>query len=76
MAARASCLMMKYTPLAQSFTKRFSERQRPAFRNLIKIGKHIQTAEKPAAMVVVSAHWEGGRDSIEGTLVSRLKLRK
>jgi len=32
----------------------------------VKIGKQIQTVDRLATTVVLSAHWERGRDSIEG----------
>ena len=64
MVAHHSCLTTKYFP----FSSIESNRQRPAYRNLVKIGKHIQTVDKPSAIVAISAHWEGGRDSVEGAI--------
>ncbi|KAJ5772320.1 hypothetical protein N7520_002849 [Penicillium odoratum] len=36
----------------------------PAYRKLSQIGREITTKVKPRAVVVFSAHWQGGRDTI------------
>lgn len=36
----------------------------PAYKKLGSIGKEITTKVKPDAVVVFSAHWQGGRDEI------------
>ncbi|KAJ5889573.1 hypothetical protein N7504_010383 [Penicillium tannophilum] len=36
----------------------------PAYRKLGQIGREITTKVKPRAVVVFSAHWQGGRDTI------------
>ncbi|KAJ5263350.1 hypothetical protein N7478_010955 [Penicillium angulare] len=36
----------------------------PAYRKLGEIGREITTKVKPRAVVVFSAHWQGGRDTI------------
>jgi aromatic ring-opening dioxygenase catalytic subunit (LigB family) len=36
----------------------------PAYKKLGEIGKEITTKVKPDAVVVFSAHWQGGRDTI------------
>ncbi|TPX20276.1 hypothetical protein DIZ76_016164 [Coccidioides immitis] len=37
----------------------------PAYRKLQQIGKEITTKVRPRAVVVFSAHWQGGRDTIQ-----------
>lgn len=41
------------------------ETRHSAYSVLQKIGKEITHKVKPKAVVVFSAHWEAGRDSIE-----------
>jgi aromatic ring-opening dioxygenase catalytic subunit (LigB family) len=36
----------------------------PAYKKLTQIGREITTKVKPRAVVVFSAHWQGGRDTI------------
>lgn len=36
----------------------------PAYQKLNQIGREITTKVKPRAVVVFSAHWQGGRDTI------------
>ncbi|KAJ5203768.1 uncharacterized protein N7498_004647 [Penicillium cinerascens] len=38
--------------------------EHPAYRKLGDIGREITTMVKPRAVVVFSAHWQGGRDTI------------
>ncbi|KAJ5698980.1 hypothetical protein N7462_000985 [Penicillium macrosclerotiorum] len=38
--------------------------EHPAYRKLGEIGREITTKVKPRAVVVFSAHWQGGRDTI------------
>ncbi|KAJ5484840.1 hypothetical protein N7539_004828 [Penicillium diatomitis] len=38
--------------------------EHPAYKELGKIGREITTKVKPSAVVVFSAHWQGGRDTI------------
>lgn len=37
----------------------------PAYKKLGQIGKEITTKVKPKAVVVFSAHWQAGRDTIQ-----------
>lgn len=39
--------------------------EHPAYRKLGEIGKEITTGVKPRAVVVFSAHWQAGRDTIQ-----------
>ncbi|GKZ19338.1 hypothetical protein AbraIFM66951_005567 [Aspergillus brasiliensis] len=41
------------------------DREHPAYHKLGEIGKEITTKVKPRAVVVFSAHWQGGRDTIQ-----------
>jgi hypothetical protein len=41
------------------------ETDHPAYKKLGQIGKEITTKVKPRAVVVFSAHWQAGRDSIQ-----------
>jgi 4,5-DOPA dioxygenase extradiol len=36
-----------------------------AYRKLQQIGQEITTVVKPKAVVVVSAHWQAGRDKVQ-----------
>lgn len=36
----------------------------PAYAKLGEIGREITTRVKPNAVVVFSAHWQGGRDTV------------
>lgn len=36
----------------------------PAYKKLGAIGREITTKVKPRAVVVFSAHWQGGKDTI------------
>lgn len=38
--------------------------EHPGYRKLGEIGREITTKVKPRAVVVFSAHWQGGRDTI------------
>lgn len=37
----------------------------PAYRKLQELGREITTKVKPRAIVVFSAHWQGGRDYVQ-----------
>lgn len=37
----------------------------PAYKKLQEIGKEITAKVKPKAVVVFSAHWQGGRNKIQ-----------
>ncbi|CAI7581922.1 unnamed protein product [Penicillium bialowiezense] len=39
--------------------------EHPAYRKLAQIGREITTKVKPRAVVVFSAHWQAGRDTIQ-----------
>ncbi|KAL4883942.1 Extradiol ring-cleavage dioxygenase, class III enzyme, subunit B [Aspergillus karnatakaensis] len=39
--------------------------EHPAYKELGKIGKEITTKVKPRAVVVFSAHWQAGRDTVQ-----------
>jgi aromatic ring-opening dioxygenase catalytic subunit (LigB family) len=39
--------------------------EHPAYKELGKIGKEITTKVKPRAVVVFSAHWQGGVDTVQ-----------
>jgi 4,5-DOPA dioxygenase extradiol len=39
--------------------------EHPAYKELGKIGKEITTKVKPRAVVVFSAHWQGGDDTVQ-----------
>lgn len=41
------------------------EVEHPAYHKLAQIGKEITTKVKPRAVVVFSAHWQAGADSIQ-----------
>lgn len=38
--------------------------EHPAHKKLGQIGREITTKVKPRAVVVFSAHWQGGRDTV------------
>lgn len=38
--------------------------EHPAYKKLAEIGREVTTKAKPRAVVVFSAHWQGGRDTI------------
>lgn len=38
--------------------------EHPAYKKLTEIGREVTTKVKPRAVVVFSAHWQGGRDTI------------
>lgn len=38
--------------------------EHPAYRKLAEIGHEVTRNVKPCAVVVFSAHWQGGRDTI------------
>lgn len=40
------------------------DREHPAYKKLAEIGREVTTKVKPRAVVVFSAHWQGGRDTI------------
>ena len=46
----------------------------PAYRKLGEIGKEITTKIKPRAVVVFSAHWQGGRDTIQVNTAEKTDL--
>nr|XP_001395802.2 aromatic ring-opening dioxygenase LigB subunit [Aspergillus niger CBS 513.88] len=41
------------------------DHEHPAYHKLAEIGKEITTKVKPRAVVVFSAHWQAGRDTIQ-----------
>lgn len=41
------------------------ERDHPAYAKLQELGREITTKVKPRAVVVFSAHWQAGRDTIQ-----------
>jgi aromatic ring-opening dioxygenase catalytic subunit (LigB family) len=41
------------------------EVEHPAYRKLAQIGREITTKVKPRAVVVFSAHWQAGKDTIQ-----------
>ena len=41
------------------------QKDHPAYHKLGEIGREITTKVKPRAVVVFSAHWQGGRDTIQ-----------
>lgn len=41
------------------------DHEHPAYHKLGEIGKEITTKVKPRAVVVFSAHWQAGRDTIQ-----------
>lgn len=41
------------------------DRNHPAFAKLQEIGKEITSKVRPRAVVVFSAHWQGGRDTVQ-----------
>lgn len=41
------------------------EKDHPAYSKLGEIGREITTKVKPRAVVVFSAHWQAGRDTIQ-----------
>ncbi|EKV09919.1 Aromatic ring-opening dioxygenase LigB subunit, putative [Penicillium digitatum PHI26] len=46
----------------------------PAYRKLGEIGREITTKVKPKAVVVFSAHWQGGRNTIEVNTAEKTDL--
>ncbi|CAI7651292.1 unnamed protein product [Penicillium viridicatum] len=46
----------------------------PAYRKLGEIGREITTKVKPKAVVVFSAHWQAGRDTIQVNTAERTDL--
>lgn len=41
------------------------DHEHPAYKKLQEIGREITGKVKPRAVVVFSAHWQGGRDMVE-----------
>lgn len=41
------------------------DHEHPAYKKLQEIGREITSKVKPRAVVVFSAHWQGGRDTVE-----------
>ena len=41
------------------------DQEHPAYAKLAAIGREITTKVKPRAVVVFSAHWQAGRDTIQ-----------
>ena len=50
------------------------ETTHPAYAKLQEIGKEITTGIKPRALVVVSAHWQPERDTVEVNVEERGEL--
>lgn len=48
--------------------------EHPAYRKLGEIGKEITTRVKPRAVVVFSAHWQAGRDTIQVNTAEKTDL--
>lgn len=46
----------------------------PAYRKLGEIGREITTMVKPKAVVVFSAHWQAGRDTIQVNTAEKTDL--
>lgn len=46
----------------------------PAYRKLSEIGREITTKVKPRAVVVFSAHWQAGRDTIQVNTAEKTDL--
>lgn len=46
----------------------------PAYRKLGEIGREITTKVKPKAVVVFSAHWQAGRDTIQVNTAEKTDL--
>lgn len=46
----------------------------PAYRKLGEIGREITTKVKPKAVVVFSAHWQAGRNSIQVNTAEKTDL--
>jgi aromatic ring-opening dioxygenase catalytic subunit (LigB family) len=41
------------------------QRDHPAYKKLQEIGQEITSKVKPRAVVIFSAHWQGGADTVE-----------
>lgn len=50
------------------------EPDHPAYRKLGEIGREITTKVKPKAVVVFSAHWQAGRDTIQVNTAEKTDL--
>ncbi|KAI8958753.1 putative aromatic ring-opening dioxygenase LigB subunit [Daldinia sp. FL1419] len=48
--------------------------EHPAYSQLVKVGYEITTKVKPKAVVVFSAHWQGGRDKIQINVAEKTDL--
>jgi 4,5-DOPA dioxygenase extradiol len=48
--------------------------EHPAYRKLAQIGREITTKVKPRAVVVFSAHWQAGRDTIQVNTAEKTDL--
>ncbi|KAJ5542809.1 hypothetical protein N7535_005233 [Penicillium sp. DV-2018c] len=48
--------------------------EHPAYRKLAEIGREITTKVKPRAVVVFSAHWQAGRDTIQVNTAEKTDL--
>jgi aromatic ring-opening dioxygenase catalytic subunit (LigB family) len=46
----------------------------PAYKELGKIGREITTKVKPRAVVVFSAHWQAGRDTVQVNMAEMTEL--
>jgi aromatic ring-opening dioxygenase catalytic subunit (LigB family) len=46
----------------------------PAYKELGKIGKEITTKVKPRAVVVFSAHWQAGADTVQVNTAENTEL--
>jgi aromatic ring-opening dioxygenase catalytic subunit (LigB family) len=46
----------------------------PAYRKLGEIGREITTKVKPKAVVVFSAHWQAGRNTIQVNTAEKTDL--
>lgn len=50
------------------------EVEHPAYRKLAQIGREITTKVKPRAVVVFSAHWQAGRETIQVNTAEKTDL--
>lgn len=48
--------------------------EHPAYKTLAQIGREVTTQVKPRAVVVFSAHWQGGRDTIYVNTAEKTEL--
>lgn len=50
------------------------DREHPAYSKLGEIGREITGKVKPRAVVVFSAHWQAGRDTIQVNTAEKTEL--